>query len=64
MAVGGLKIAPGTGKWWALGIAFTLALSTVTFPPVTVILTDEPCTVRASLSLTTSAAITFPATTW
>ena len=27
MAVGGLKIAPGTGKWWALGIAFTLAFT-------------------------------------
>ena len=41
----------------------TFAPSTFTFPSFTEILAEEPSTVFASVSLTTSAARTFPATT-
>src|SRR5690349_11452606 len=42
----------------------TVALSTITLPSTTLIATDWPLTVFAPSSLTTSAAITLPGTTW
>ena len=44
---------------------FTMfALSTWTLPSETLIMTFDPWTVFASFSFTTSAASTFPDTTW
>jgi hypothetical protein len=42
----------------------TVAPPTITLSPSTLMASDWPLTVFASLSLTTSAAFTFPATTW
>jgi hypothetical protein len=46
-----------------MSVAVTVAPSTITLPPVTLTLASLPLTVLALLSLTTSAASTFPETT-
>jgi len=48
----------------AMSVFTTCALSTITWPPIVDTLIEPPCTVLASFSLTTSAAITLPGTTW
>ncbi len=45
-------------------VAITLALSIFTAPPATVTLALAPCKVGAAVKPTTSAAFTWPATTW
>jgi len=47
-----------------ISVCTTLALSTFTPPELTSMVTSLPSTVLAEWSLTTSAAITLPATTW
>ena len=47
-----------------MSVLTTFALSTVTTPPLTEIVTSDPSTVFASVSLTTSLAMTLPGTTW
>ncbi len=47
----------------SMSVLATLALSTMTLSPFTVMSTVDPSTVLASLSFTTSAAMTLPGTT-